>query len=91
MISPLQIAFLITAGIVGVYCLIVLIRLFLGPTVGDRVVAVDTINTFVVAILILLGAAYRRTIYIDIAIVYAILSFIGTLYIARYLEGGFKK
>ncbi len=91
MISPLQIAFLIAAGIVGVYALVVLVRLFLGPTVGDRVVAVDTINTFVVAILILLGAAYRRTIYIDIAIVYAILSFIGTLYIARYLEGGFKK
>ena len=65
-----------------------LIRAALGPTVPDRVVALDTINTLVVAAMILLGAGYKCIIYVDIAIVYAILSFIGTLYIAKYLEGG---
>ncbi|AEH24805.1 cation:proton antiporter [Pyrococcus yayanosii] len=73
---------------VGVAALLAVARLILGPSVPDRVVALDTLNTLVVAAMILLGAAYSRTIYIDIAIVYALLSYIGTLIIARYLQGG---
>jgi len=34
------------------------------------------------------GAAFQEVIYIDVAIVYALLSFISTLFIAKYLEGG---
>ncbi len=66
------------------------LRVMLGPSVPDRVVGVDTLNTLVVAAMVLLGAAYDRTIYIDIAIVYALLSYIGTLAIARYLQGGLR-
>ncbi|USS41340.1 cation:proton antiporter [Thermococcus aggregans] len=69
---------------------ITLIRIMLGPSVPDRVVGVDTLNTLVVAGMILLGAAYDRVIYIDIAIVYALLSYIGTLVIAKYLQGGLE-
>lgn len=64
------------------------IRGILGPTIPDRLVALDTINTLVVGCMIMLGAAFKEVIYIDVAIVYALLSFIGTLYIAKYLEGG---
>jgi multicomponent Na+:H+ antiporter subunit F len=63
------------------------IRIVLGPTAPDRVVGLDTINTLVIAVMIILGAAYDEVIYIDVAIVYALLSFVGTLYIAKYLEG----
>ncbi|HNQ25179.1 MAG TPA: monovalent cation/H+ antiporter complex subunit F [Methanoregulaceae archaeon] len=63
------------------------IRLILGPTPGDRVVAVDTVNTLTVASLVILGLIYREVIFIDVAIVYALLSFISTLYIAKYLGG----
>jgi multicomponent Na+:H+ antiporter subunit F len=52
------------------------------------VVALDTINTLVVAVMIVLGAAYDQVIFVDVAIIYALVSFVGTLYIARYLEGG---
>jgi len=38
--------------------------------------------------MVLCGAAFRESIYIDVAIVYALLSFITTVLIARYLEGG---
>ncbi|RLG67318.1 MAG: cation:proton antiporter, partial [Methanobacteriota archaeon] len=38
--------------------------------------------------MVLFGAALREVIYIDVAIVYALLSFISTLFIAKYLEGG---
>jgi multicomponent Na+:H+ antiporter subunit F len=67
-----------------------IIRIVFGPTTPDRVVGLDTINTLVVAAMIILGAAYNEVIYIDVAIVYALLSFVGTLYIAKYLEGGIQ-
>jgi len=68
--------------------ILALIRVICGPTAPDRVVGVDTINTMVVVGMIAFGVAFREVIYIDVAIVYALLSFISTLFIARYLEGG---
>ena len=65
-----------------------IIRVIIGPTIPDRVVGVDTINTVVIVGMVIFGAAYEEVIYIDVAIVYALLSFISTLFIAKYLEGG---
>ncbi|MGB4235740.1 MAG: monovalent cation/H+ antiporter complex subunit F [Methanoregulaceae archaeon] len=64
-----------------------MVRLFHGPTPADRAVAVDTVNTLTVAVLILLGVVYRQIIFIDVAIVYALLSFVSTLFIAKYIGG----
>lgn len=80
-------AFAIAAIFLGFYMLLCLIRVAAGPTVPDRVVGVDTINTLVVALMVLLGTFYKEVIFIDVAIVYALLSYIATLYIAKYLEG----
>jgi len=63
------------------------IRLYKGPTPADRAVAVDTVNTLTVASLILFGVAFREIIFIDVAIVYSLLSFVATLFIAKYLGG----
>ena len=65
-----------------------LLRLILGPTIPDRLVALDTINTLIVVIMVVLGAAFKEVILIDVAIVYAVLSFITTLFIAKYIEKG---
>ncbi|KUG07146.1 membrane bound hydrogenase, mbhb subunit [hydrocarbon metagenome] len=64
-----------------------MVRLFLGPTPADRAVSLDTINTLTVAALIILGVIFRQIIFIDVAIVYALLSFVSTLYIAKFLGG----
>ena len=80
--------FVIAAIVLLICILIASIRLILGPTVPDRVVGLDTINTLVIVGMLLLGAAYREIIYIDVAIVYALLSFVTTILIAKYLEGG---
>ena len=79
--------FLVVSSILVIFIILALVRAILGPTIPDRVVALDTINTLVVAAMILLGVGYRCIIYIDVAIVYALLSFVTTLYIAKYLEG----
>ena len=78
----------IAVGIFSIYIIISILRVFLGPTAPDRTVALDTINTLVVASMVGLSAATMEILFVDIAIVYAILSFVTTLFIAKYLEGG---
>jgi multicomponent Na+:H+ antiporter subunit F len=68
-----------------VFCII---RVFMGPTAPDRVVGLDTVNTLVISGMIVYAFATGTLIYIDVAIVYALLSYISTLFIAKYLEGG---
>jgi len=80
--------FIIAAVALLICIFLALIRVIRGPTAPDRVVGLDTINTLVIASMILIGAALKEIIYIDVAIVYALLSFVTTLYIAKYLEGG---
>ncbi len=71
------------------FCVIMaMIRVIRGPTAPDRIVGLDTINTIVIVGMVVFGAAFNEVIYIDVAIVYALLSFISTLFIAKYLEGG---
>ncbi len=67
--------------------IITAIRFVKGPTAGDRTVALDTLTTISVAGLVLLAYVFERFIYVDVALVYAVLGFIGVIVIARYLEG----
>jgi len=78
--------FLIAAILMAVFISIAIVRVILGPETPDRVVGLDTTNMMVIATMILLGAAYDSVILIDVAIVYAILAFVATLYISKYLE-----
>lgn len=80
--------FMATGVLLVIFGFLAIGRTALGPTVPDRVVGLDTLNTYIVAAMIVFGAAYDSVIYVDIAIVYALLSFIATLFIARYLERG---
>ena len=78
--------FIWIAVILTLLIFICLIRVILGPTVPDRVVALDTTNTLVAAILVMLGVAFKEIIYIDVAIVYTLLFFVSTLYFSKHLE-----
>ena len=80
--------YLVVLGFLLLSIFLVIIRVLKGPTAPDRVVGLDTINTIVIVSMIVFGAATRNIIYIDVAIIYALLSYISTLYIAKYLEGG---
>ena len=79
--------FFISALVLVILMLVSMIRLYLGPSISDRGVAVDAINTMTIAVMILLGVYYKQLIFIDVAIVYALLSFVSTLYIAKYVGG----
>ncbi|MFH0827454.1 MAG: cation:proton antiporter [Candidatus Omnitrophota bacterium] len=62
-------------------------RIFRGPTPADRAVAVDTLGILIVGFCAVLSISTGRSWYIDIAIAWALQSFIGALALAKYLEG----
>lgn len=72
--------------IIGLSFLLVTIRFLLGSTVVDRVVALDILTISSMGLIVLLAHFFGRGIFIDVSIVYAILSFIGVIIIAKYLE-----
>ena len=63
------------------------IRLLLGPTTLDRLVAADTLAVITTAGLAGLAAVFDNPIYLDVALVYGTLAFVGTVAIARAIEG----
>jgi len=74
-------------SIMAVSLAFVAIRFVKGPTVGDRVIALDTLTTVGVSGIVLSAYLFHRFIYLDVALVYGVLGFIGIIVIARYLEG----
>jgi multicomponent Na+:H+ antiporter subunit F len=76
------------AVIVLAVCIIISVaRILMGPGAPTRLVAFDTTNTLVVASLVIVGMMFNHAIFIDVAIVYALLSFTMTLYVAKYIGG----
>lgn len=71
----------------GAATLFALARAFIGPSTPDRIAAVDNMTTVMTSYFIILALMMGSGIYIDVAMVYAIISFIGILVFARYLEG----
>jgi multicomponent Na+:H+ antiporter subunit F len=71
----------------AVCIIIIVVRIFIGPGAPTRLVAFDTTNTLVVASLVIVGMMFNHAIFIDVAIVYALLSFTMTLYVAKYIQG----
>lgn len=63
------------------------LRLWLGPTTPDRVVAADALAVITTPGLAWLAAGLNNAIYLDVALVYAALSFVGVVAIARAMEG----
>ena len=74
--------------------IMVLIRLFLGPTLYDRVLALNAFGTLAVLMISVVGFLFGRPDFLDIALLYALLNFIGTIAILKffsYKEIGDKK
>ena len=63
-------------------------RLVKGPTVVDRVIALDLLTLISIALIAMIAHITSRFIYIDVALVYGLLSFLSVLSVARYLERG---
>lgn len=65
-----------------------LLRFLKGPTLGDRVVAFDVMGIMAVSLLIILALYFKRSIYLDIALVMGLIGFLGTTVFGRFIEKG---
>ena len=78
----------IAAVLIFFAILFAVIRLVIGKTLVDRVVAVDMLTIISLSLIALYAHVSGRVIYIDVALVYGLLSFLAVLAIARFLERG---
>lgn len=75
-------------ALIAIATLLSMYRVFRGPTTVDRLVAVDIMTTITAGLMVLFALYYGRAIFLDVALVYAVLAFLGVIAFARYLEGG---
>lgn len=71
---------------VSITMALILIRAFLGPTVYDRVLAVNAFGTVTVLIIGLIGFLTERPEFLDIALLYALINFVGTIAILKFFR-----
>ena len=62
------------------------IRLASGPTLPDRVIAIDLIGVLMVCVLVVMAGLTAQEAFLDVAMVVALISFVGTVAYARYIE-----
>jgi len=74
--------------ITGAAMLLAALRLLLGPTIEDRVLALDTLYVDALALLVLMGIALESRVYFETALVMAVLGFVATVAVAAYLRRG---
>lgn len=79
----------LAAAITGAALLLALWRFIAGPTSADRIIAFDGLTIVSITGIVLAALAEGRGIYLDVALVYALLSFLGVIVVARYIERGF--
>ncbi len=61
-------------------------RLAIGPSAADRVIAMDLLSLLVVAFLVTLSVYTGESTYLDVAIAYACIAFLGTIALARFIQ-----
>lgn len=77
--------FMVAMVLLFISATLTMIRMLIGPTIPDRAVALDALTTTTAGAMVLYGIITKQAVMIDVALVYAVLSYIATLYIARYL------
>ncbi len=79
---------MIIAATLAIFCAMILAisRAFMGPTLYDRILAVNSLGTKTVLLIALLGFVMGRPEFLDIAIVYALINFISVIAVLRYSD-----
>jgi len=74
--------FLVLLSFVGLY------RAYKGPTAADRIVAINVITTKVTVVIVLIALWIKQGSYVNVALIYAMIGFITTIGVAKYLLKG---
>lgn len=66
--------------------LLAVLRIILGPKLEDRIASLDGINVIITGAIVLLASTFNNSLYLDIALIYAVLAFLETVVISRIIE-----
>jgi multicomponent Na+:H+ antiporter subunit F len=77
--------------ILVISAILVLIRLFKGPQVVDRVIALDLIITIGIALITVYSIQSEESLLLDVAMIFALIAFLGTIAFSFYLDKQIKK
>ncbi len=80
--------FTVAAAAVLVSMVLAMLRAVLGPTAYDRVLALNNLGTKTVLLIAVLGFVNGRPDFLDLALAYALINFIGTIAVLKYIEYG---
>lgn len=86
--SPIAWAALFALVCFGLAMLLAMMRLLKGPSAQDRVLALDTLYINAMLFLLVLGMAFRDTLYFEAALVISLLGFVGSVAMAKFLLRG---
>ena len=78
----------IVLGLMLISVGLTVVRFVLGPATTDRVISFDVMTIASLSIIAVIAYLSERIIYLDVAIVYGLLSFLGVIIVAKYLEKG---
>jgi multicomponent Na+:H+ antiporter subunit F len=73
-------------GMLSLGAICAFVRLLRGPTLPDKVIAIDLIGVLIVCTLVVIAAGGGGAVFLDVAIFIALISFVGTVAYARYVE-----
>ena len=72
--------------VLGASLALTLVRLFNGPSVLDRLLGYSSVTAKIVVLLVVEGLLSGKSVYVNLALIYAIMSFLGIVIIGRYVE-----
>ncbi|MDD3305721.1 MAG: monovalent cation/H+ antiporter complex subunit F [Acetobacterium sp.] len=75
-----------TLLVIAIYITLVLVRVILGPTIWDRLLGLNAISAKIIMSIVILALITNQSYLLDVALVYALLGFISTVLIARFIE-----
>ncbi|WP_427309606.1 K+/H+ antiporter subunit F [Cupriavidus sp. H39] len=75
-------------AILGLAFLLTLARLLRGPSLPDRIVALDTLNINAIALIVVLGISLDSELFFEAALLLAVMGFVATVALSKYLQRG---
>lgn len=84
----LNIALMVAYAAVGLSQILCMIRLFIGPNIGDRILALDTMVVNAIGLIVLLGISQGTALYFEASLLIAMLGFVSTVAYARFVLRG---
>jgi len=72
--------------LIALSLMLTLIRFIKGPTLADRVIAFDSMSIIATSLLVVLSFYFNKSLYLDLAFVFGLMGFIGTVVFAKFLD-----